>query len=68
MTTTVTVSKYPDCYFCVAQGIENKALHDGIVKLTGRWAFMCQEHFEQLGSGLGTGKGQRLVEGKEVIV
>lgn len=29
--------------------------------VTGQWAYVCKGHFLQLGSGLGLGKGQRLV-------
>ena len=33
----------------------------------GTWANMCQLHFESTGSGLGTGRGQRLVLESEVV-
>jgi hypothetical protein len=55
------VDRIPNCYFCLNE--ESKivpAEFDGKTKLR-HWAFMCKEHFDKLGVGLGTGKGQRLV-------
>ena len=37
-----------------------RAEYDGKTKL-GPWAYMCASHFSELGKGLGTGRGQRLV-------
>lgn len=59
--TEVKVEKLPMCDFCrVEDGIENPAAYDGRT-IYGRWSYMCQEHFEKYGTGLGTGKGQRIV-------
>jgi hypothetical protein len=56
--TEVTVEELPPCNF-----IHDKpepALYDGKT-IHGPWAFMCEEHFRMYGTGLGMGKGQRLV-------
>jgi len=50
---SVTVDKYPKCDFCPTD-----ARYDGQTGM-GPWANMCQEHFDQHGVGLGTGKGQK---------
>ena len=61
----VKVGRLPMCDFCrIEDGIENPALYDGRT-VYGRWSYMCQRHFQKYGTGLGLGKGQRLVlEGK----
>lgn len=61
----------PDCDFCLLAeddpryrlGISNKINKaDYDAKSTeGPWAYMCREHFNRYGTGLGTGVGQRLV-------
>ena len=28
---------------------------------SGPWAYLCDDHFEAIGIGLGTGKGQKLI-------
>jgi hypothetical protein len=59
---SVVVSVIPPCDFCdpVQNGRPVPAVVDG--KTThGPWANMCQDHFDMIGVGLGTGKGQRLV-------
>ncbi len=53
--TTVEVESLPLCDFC---GTE--AHYDGKTIL-GPWGFMCDLHFASHGTGLGTGKGQRLI-------
>ena len=59
--TEVKVEKLPMCAFCrLEDGVENPALYDGRT-IYGRWSYMCQKHFEKYGTGLGLGKGQRLL-------
>lgn len=53
--TEVTVKVLPTCAFD-----QETAKYDGATTM-GKWAYMCQRHFELVGVGLGTGKGQRLV-------
>lgn len=48
------------CDFCQSNNLIKRALYDGKTRL-GYWSYMCQEHFYELGLGLGTGKGQRLI-------
>lgn len=55
MSTSVQVDQLPGCNFC-----NNPALYDAVT-LFGPWANMCQLHFDIYGTGLGTGRGQRLV-------
>jgi len=51
---TTEIHSEKDCDFC-----DSKAGYDGKTKL-GAWAYMCKTHFNSLGIGLGTGKGQKL--------
>jgi hypothetical protein len=57
------VSKIPRCDI---RGCSNDAGYDGKTNL-GPWAYMCEKHFKELGIGLGTGKGQKLVVIKDEI-
>jgi hypothetical protein len=65
----------PDCDICIKERFEvfdlmgvvgaiYKAEYDGATRKfgsgTGQWAYMCEEHFDLYGYGLGTGKGQKL--------
>lgn len=73
MSDRVTVAVLPDCDFCkfgrlgagrpVDRPKITPAAYDGKTNQAGLgvWAFMCEEHFETYGVGLGTGLGQRLV-------
>jgi len=54
--TTAYVDSLPKCDFC-----NEPAAYDAVTKL-GCWANMCEEHFDQYGISLGTGKGQRLLK------
>jgi len=54
MSKTTQVYSEKQCDFC-----DSKAEYDGKTKF-GAWAYMCQTHFNQVGVGLGTGKGQKL--------
>lgn len=61
--TMVFVTKLPDCDLCKLDGDgshRRPAQYDGKTQM-GPWAFMCPEHFERSGSGLGVGFGQQLV-------
>src|SRR5271168_160281 len=62
MSKQVTVAVIPPCDFHRTAIVPSTvpAVVDGKTTL-GPWANMCQAHFEQYGTGLGTGKGQRLV-------
>jgi hypothetical protein len=54
----VRVATLPNCNFPHEQ--QTEAAYDG--KTTqGPWAYMCEEHFQSNGVGLGLGRGQRLV-------
>jgi len=57
---TVIVTELPNCSFCEMEGKTKPAEYDGRTVI-GQWAFMCQQHFDLNGVGLGTGKGQKLV-------
>lgn len=58
--TTARVYELPKCDFCKDQGVDREAHYDGRT-VNGMWAFMCTEHFNAIGSGLGMGRGQRLI-------
>jgi hypothetical protein len=55
--TSVEVKHLPTCDFDPVHG---KAHYDGKTHM-GPWANMCEDCFKAYGSGLGLGKGQRLV-------
>jgi hypothetical protein len=59
---TATVEELPDCDFCKQEGRDppEKAEYDGRT-IYGPCAYMCQEHFDKYGVGLGEGVGQKLV-------
>lgn len=48
------------CEFCQGNNLIQRAYYDGKTRLD-YWAYMCQEHFDEFGIGLGTGKGHRLI-------
>ncbi len=58
------VSTRPDCDLCKQQGSQRPAFYDGKT-VYGPWAYMCEEHMEEVGNGLGTGRGQRLIVGEK---
>ena len=65
MTITARVTKLPDCDICkMVDDPIKPAQYDGMTIL-GRWAYMCPVHFLSHGSGLGLGKGQRLITESE---
>jgi hypothetical protein len=49
------VAKLPKCNFC-----DEEARYDGKT-IQGPWAYMCVEHYCKFGTGVGLGRGQRLV-------
>jgi hypothetical protein len=60
MAVEVKVRELPMCDICKSGGQVRPAQYDGKTKL-GPWAFMCEFHFNLIGVGLGTGRGQRLI-------
>ena len=60
--TEVTVAVLPICDICkhIGAPIPNTARYDGAT-VYGPWAYMCEDHFTEVGTGLGLGRGQRLV-------
>lgn len=57
--TAVEVSTLPTCDLCVTPPIR-PAAYDA--KTThGPWANLCEEHYAEIGIGLGLGKGQRYI-------
>ena len=56
---SVVVDALPECHFCGHER-PKRATVDGKTQM-GPWAYMCDRHFEELGVGLGLGRGQRLV-------
>jgi len=61
VSTTVKVSSLPTCDLCKQVGQSTEAAYDGKT-VFGPWANMCEPHFQEFGVGLGTGRGQRLVQ------
>lgn len=57
MSSETYVARLPKCNFCPAD-----AHYDGQTRM-GRWANMCDDHFNAHGVGLGTGRGQMLMVG-----
>ena len=66
MSEVTYVKELPACDICKAGGIESEAEFDGKT-IEGPWANMCNPHFHIHGTGLGTGKGQRLVVGEKPV-
>ena len=70
MSDSVIVSKLPRCDFQTEDGVYGLCRDDGEAHYDGKtthgpWANMCEKHFEAYGVGLGTGRGQKLILGKE---
>lgn len=55
MSVTTLVEARPTCTFC-----DKPAVYDGRTQM-GAWAYMCENHFQELGVGLGTGRGHKLI-------
>ena len=60
--TEVFSPHYCDFHVVDSKGGQAKVLaeYDGATTM-GPWADMCESHFRQYGTGLGLGKGQRLI-------
>jgi len=58
--TTATVSVRPGCDMHRAAGKSAPAEYDSKTHM-GPWAYMCADCFRVYGSGLGMGRGQRLI-------
>ena len=60
--TQVEVLELPQCDFCRQNPLVmyQEAHYDGKTRM-GPWTFMCREHFNRFGVGLGLGKGQELI-------
>ncbi len=56
----VAVEVMPNCDLCSQEGNTVKAVYDGKTRM-GPWAYMCEDHYQRFGFGLGTGSGQMLV-------
>ena len=53
------------CDVCGQRGM-NLVVAEYDAKTTyGPWAYLCEEHFQKLGMGLGLGKGQKLIKENE---
>lgn len=62
MSSQVKVAELPTCDICAHEGLTppRTAGFDGKT-IFGPWANMCPLHFASCGTGLGTGRGQKLV-------
>jgi hypothetical protein len=59
---SVVVSELPPCDICkINFNRIVSAKYDGKT-FSGPWAYMCQNHFDQYGIGLGLGRGQELIK------
>lgn len=61
------VHKLPNCDLCAVNGKKAEAHYDGKIKGFGGWGFMCEDHFQMQGVGLGLGVGQRLVARPDAV-
>lgn len=65
--TVAYVSRIPNCdLHSMSTGETVPAEYDAQTS-DGRWASVCQEHFELEGSSLGLGKGQRYILGEPPV-
>jgi len=55
------VDDWPTCDYCLTDHRRAAAYADGRT-VHGPWAWMCKEHFDRFGAGLGLGNGQVLKE------
>jgi hypothetical protein len=58
--TTVIMQSIPDCDVCKMSGETTPAYADASLTL-GSWGYVCIQHFNLYGKGLGLGRGQRLL-------
>jgi hypothetical protein len=62
--TEAVVAVRPDCDVCKHHAVPGSKPEPAVVDgrtTFGPWAYMCEAHFAAVGTGLGLGKGQRLV-------
>lgn len=61
--TEVKMTERKECDLCKHERREKpkQAEYDARIYGSTSWAWMCQEHFDIYGMGLGTGLGQKLV-------
>ena len=68
MATEVIVSVVPNCDICSQSGKSTKAYADGKTDPTsifrGQWANMCYKHFQDYVTGLGEGRGKKMIRGE----
>jgi len=58
--TEIFSEEYCDFMPCKVDKVQ--AQYDGATVLNGgSWAYMCESHYSQYGTGLGLGMGQRLI-------
>lgn len=55
-----TAKRYSPAYCNLCYPETVLALYDAKTR-QGPWGFLCQAHFDQVGVGLGLGKGQKLI-------
>lgn len=60
MSESIVVSSLPNCDICLSHKIETVASYDALT-IYGPWGYLCDEHFQTHGIGLGTGRGQKLI-------
>jgi hypothetical protein len=58
--TSVEIFSPHYCNFEPCKVDKVQAQYDGATAM-GPWAYMCESHFRQYGTGLGLGMGQRLI-------
>jgi len=58
----VKVTTLPKCDVCLVSGVRPQKVATYDARSThGQWGYMCEEHFQEQGVGLGLGRGQRLI-------
>lgn len=68
MSSETYVTKYPDCDICkYEQGRSTEAHYDARTT-SGQWGMLCDVHMATRGTGLGTGKGQKLIVGEKPVL
>ncbi len=58
--TEIEVTEILDCDFCAMEHKIIPAVYD-CKTIMSSWANLCQSHYDEYGSGLGLGKGQKLI-------
>jgi hypothetical protein len=57
----VFVVELPNCQFCSTWFDRDRPAEYDAKTTSGPWAYLCAQHFDQYGIGLGTGRGQQLI-------